>query len=118
MIRQGGGSIVNISGTVVFYGTWPYLAAAKAGLHGLTRGLAREFGPKGVRVNIVVPSTIDTDKKVPTAPERLAVEIARTPLGRLGETREVSDVVAFLASDLSSYVTGQTIHLNGGQYMP
>ena len=94
-MAQGSGSIVNISGTVVFYGTWPHLAAVKAGVHGLTRGLAREFGPHGIRVNIVVPSTIDTTVPVPRDPDRLAAELARTPLGRTGTTREVADVVAF-----------------------
>jgi 3-oxoacyl-[acyl-carrier protein] reductase len=118
MMEQGTGSIINISGTVVFYGTWPHLAAAKAGIHGLTRGLAREFGPHGIRVNIIVPSTIETVVPVPRDPDRLAAEIARTPLGRVGTTREVADVCAFLASDMSSFVTGQTIHLNGGQHMP
>jgi 3-oxoacyl-[acyl-carrier protein] reductase len=118
MLAQGSGSIITISGTVVFYGSWAYLAAAKGGLHGLTRGIAREFGPKGIRANIVVPSTIETLKKVPQPPERVAAEIARTPLGRLGEVREVADVCAFLASDESSYITGQSLHVNGGQFMP
>ncbi len=118
MVARGAGSIVNISGTVAFYGTWAHLAAAKAALHGLTRGLAREFGPKGIRANIVVPSTIDTVRAVPQDPVRAAAEVARTPLGRIGTTRELADVVAFLASDRSSFVTGQTIHVNGGQYMP
>jgi NAD(P)-dependent dehydrogenase (short-subunit alcohol dehydrogenase family) len=118
MVAQGSGSIVNISGTVVVFGTWPHLGAAKAGLHGLTRGLAREFGPRGVRVNIVVPSTVDTIRKTPRDPARVAAEIARTPLGRFARTTEIADVVAFLAGDMSSYVTGQSIHVNGGQAMP
>jgi len=118
MVEQGSGSIVNVSGTVVFYGTWPHLAAVKAGIHGLTRGLAREYGPRGVRVNVIVPSTVDTVRPVPRDPERVAQEIARTPLRRFAKTREIADVVAFLAGDLSSFVTGQAIHVNGGQYMP
>lgn len=118
MVAQGSGSIINISGTVAFFGTRPHLAAAKAGLHGLTRGLAREFGEYGIRVNIIVPSTIDTISAAPQDPERIGAEISRTPLHRLGRTRDVADVCAFLASDMSSFITGQTIHVNGGQYMP
>ena len=118
MIAQGGGSIVNITGTVVVWGTWPHLAAVKTAVHGLTRGLAREFGPRGIRVNAITPSTIETATPTPRDPDRLAAEIARTPLGRVGTTHEVADVCAFLAGDQSSFVTGQTIHLNGGQYMP
>lgn len=118
MLEQGSGSIVNISGSVAFTGTWAHMAAAKAALHGLTRGLAREFGPRGIRVNIIVPTTIDTVKDRPQSPERVASELAATPLGRLGNMTEVADVCAFLASDASSFVTGQSIHVNGGQLMP
>lgn len=115
MLAQGSGSIVNISGSVVFKGTWAHLAAVKAGLHGLTRGMAREYGPKGIRVNVVVPSTVDTGK--PRDAARAAAEIAATPLGRFASTREIADVVAFLAGDVSSFITGQEIHVNGGQFM-
>jgi len=118
MLEQGSGSIISISGSVAFTGTWAHMAAAKAALHGLTRGLAREFGPRGIRVNIVVPTTIETVKERPQSAERVAAEIAATPLGRFGRPREVADVCAFLASDLASYVSGQTIHVNGAQLMP
>jgi 3-oxoacyl-[acyl-carrier protein] reductase len=118
MLEHGSGSIINITGTVVFYGTWPHLAAAKAGVHGLTRGLAREFGGHGIRANVVVPSSINTPRATTRDPARAKAELVRTPLNRLGETREIGDVCAFLASDLSSYVTGQTFHVNGGQFMP
>jgi 3-oxoacyl-[acyl-carrier protein] reductase len=118
MLEQGGGSIVTISGSVAFTGTWAHMAAAKAALHGLTRGLAREFGPRGIRVNIVVPTTIETAKDKPQSAERIATELAATPLGRFGKTGEVADVIAFLASDMASYVSGQTLHVNGAQLMP
>jgi 3-oxoacyl-[acyl-carrier protein] reductase len=118
MLAQHSGSIVNITGTVAFTGTWSHLAAAKAGLHGLTRGLAREFGQHGIRANVIVPSGMDTVREVPRDPRRAQAELAGTPLGRIGQPREVADVCAFLASDMSSYVTGQTIHVNGGLLMP
>jgi NAD(P)-dependent dehydrogenase (short-subunit alcohol dehydrogenase family) len=118
MIERRSGSIVNLSGSVVFFGSSPHLAAAKAGLHGLTRGLAREFGPYGIRANIVVPSTLDSVRVVPQPPERVAAEIARTPLGRIGRLEEAAETIAFLASDRASFITGQTIHVNGGQLMP
>ncbi|MBI4171336.1 MAG: SDR family oxidoreductase [Actinobacteria bacterium] len=118
MLERGSGSIITISGSVAVTGTWPHMAAAKAALHGLTRGLAREFGPRGIRANVVVPTTIETAKDRPQSAERVAAEIAATPLGRHGTPREVADVCAFLASDMSSFVTGQAIHVNGGQLMP
>ena len=117
MLEAGSGSIVLISGSVAATGTWAHAAAAKAALHGLARGLAREFGPRGLRVNVVVPSTVATARQKPQSPERVAAVIAATPLGRHGTPREIADVVAFLAGDMSSFVTGQAIHVNGGQVM-
>jgi len=118
MMSQGSGSIVSISGTVVHLGSWTQLAAAKAGVVGLTRGIAKEFGPAGIRANLIEPSTIDTINERPPLPEKVAAELGRTPLGRIGERREVAEVCAFLAGDMSSFITGQTIHVNGGQFMP
>jgi 3-oxoacyl-[acyl-carrier protein] reductase len=118
MLEQGSGSIINITGTVVFYGSWPHLAAAKSGVHGLTRGLAQEFGRHGIRANVIVPSSINTPRAATREPVRAAAELARTALKRLGEPREIADICAFLASDMSSYLTGQTFHANGGQFMP
>jgi NAD(P)-dependent dehydrogenase (short-subunit alcohol dehydrogenase family) len=118
MMAQQSGSIINITGTVVFYGSWAHLAAAKAGVHGLTRGLAQEFGRYGIRANVIVPSSINSPRAAPRDPTRAADELARTPLGRLGEPREIADICAFLASEQSSYLTGQTFHANGGQLMP
>jgi 3-oxoacyl-[acyl-carrier protein] reductase len=118
MLEQGSGSIINITGTVVFYGSWAHLAAAKAGVHGLTRGLAQEFGSRGIRANVIVPSSINTPRALTRDPARASAELARTALKRLGEPREIADICAFLASDMSSYLTGQTFHANGGQFMP
>ena len=116
MLAGGGGSIVNFVGAVAYTGTYPHMAAAKAAVVGLTRGLAREYGPKGIRVNCVVPSMIDTGAA--RDPKRVAKEIELTLLGRLGTPREVANAVAFLASDAASYITGQALHVNGGQLMP
>jgi 3-oxoacyl-[acyl-carrier protein] reductase len=123
MIAKGGGSIVNIGGIAAWDGQPPqstHLAATKAGLHGLTKGLAVELGEHGIRVNTVVLSTIDTVRAVPledppAGGPRLTDPIGRQlPLRRLGRVEEVASAVAFLASDASSYITGQAIHVNGG----
>jgi 3-oxoacyl-[acyl-carrier protein] reductase len=95
-----------------------HYTAAKAGLEGLTRSLAKELGPRGVRVNVVAPGLIDTDQDRQLPPERRA-EIARqcralTALGRMGTVEEVAGAVLFLASDLSRYVTGQVLDVDGG----
>ena len=116
LLERGGGSIVSIVGAVAYTGTYPHMATAKAAVIGLTRGLAREYGKAGIRVNCVVPTMIDTGAA--RDPGRVAKEIELTLLGRLGTPREVANAVAFLASDLASYVTGQALHVNGGQLMP
>ena len=118
MREAGGGSIVNIASLAATYGM-PFglhYTTSKAAVIGLTRGLAREYGPNGIRVNCIVPTMIGTSAA--RDPKRVAREIELTLLGRLGTPREVANVVAFLASDLASYVTGQALHVNGGQLMP
>ncbi|SFM31453.1 3-oxoacyl-[acyl-carrier-protein] reductase [Ectothiorhodospira mobilis] len=107
------GSVVGSSGNA---GQTNY-AAAKAGLLGFTKSLAREVGPRGVTVNTVAPGFIDTDmtRDLPEA-QRDAL-LGQIPLGRLGMPEEVAEVVAFLASPAAAYVTGETIHVNGGMYM-
>lgn len=92
-------------------------AAAKAGLEGFTRALAREVGSRAITVNAVAPGFIDTDmtRELPEA-QRQALQ-AQIPLGRLGQAEEIAAVVAFLASDAGGYVTGATIPVNGGLYM-
>lgn len=107
------GSVVGSSGNA---GQTNY-AAAKAGLLGFTKSLAREVGPRGVTVNTVAPGFIDTDmtRDLPQA-QREAL-LGQIPLGRLGAPEEVAEVVAFLASPAAAYVTGETIHVNGGMYM-
>ncbi|MBK1690798.1 3-oxoacyl-ACP reductase FabG [Ectothiorhodospira mobilis] len=107
------GSVVGSSGNA---GQTNY-AAAKAGLLGFTKSLAREVGPRGVTVNTVAPGFIDTDmtRDLPEAQREALLE--QIPLGRLGMPEEVAEVVAFLASPAAAYVTGETIHVNGGMYM-
>lgn len=120
MIRQGSGSIVNISGSVVPLGGANTAAtgAAKAGLHGLTRSLATELGPAGIRVNILVPHVIDTPTRTtPLSPGVRETYLAEIPLGRFASTEDVANMVAVLAADFSSYITGQTIHVSGGRTM-
>ena len=107
------GSVVGAMGNV---GQVNY-AAAKAGLEGFTRALAREVGSRAITVNAVAPGFIDTDmtRELPEA-QRDAL-LGQIPLGRLGQAEEIAKVVAFLASDGAAYVTGATVPVNGGMYM-
>jgi len=119
MTKARWGRIINISSVVGSMGNagQANYAAAKAGMDGFTRALAREIGSRGITVNSVAPGFIDTDmtKKLPEEQrESLAGQI---PLQRLGQPEEIAAVVAFLASDAGAYITGETIHVNGGMYM-
>ena len=117
MISNGGGSIVNLSGMNSFSGAhWPHVCASKMGALGLTRALAVELGPHNIRVNYVVPGGWDESA---TSLEDMAPESRgreRIPLRRLGIPQELANLYAFLASDDSSYITGQTFHINGGAF--
>lgn len=119
MIVAGGGSIVNVSSVASALGgggtEGPY-AAAKAGLQSLTRTVAAEAGPHGVRANAIAVGIVWT-KFVEKHADRLAPEAERTPLRRLGRPDEIAAVVAWLASEESSFVTGATINASGGWYM-
>jgi NAD(P)-dependent dehydrogenase (short-subunit alcohol dehydrogenase family) len=121
MLERGGGTVVNVAsltGVRPTMGEGPY-SAAKAGVIALTQSAALEAAPT-VRVNCVAPGMIRTPltKMVTDTPEWLAGAEAGTPLGRVGEAREVADVVTFLASDAASYITGQTIVVDGGSILP
>jgi 3-oxoacyl-[acyl-carrier protein] reductase len=91
--------------------------AAKAGLAGFTKALAQEVGSRNITVNCVAPGFIDTDMTRVLAEEQKAKLLARIPLGRLGAPEDIAEAVAYLASDRAAYVTGTTLHVNGGLYM-
>lgn len=117
-LADAGGAVVNVSsiGTRAANPRTMVYAATKAAIEMLTIALSRELGPRGVRVNAVAPGQIDTDmlRQVIPAPE-LEANIARISLGRLGRPDDIADVVAFLVSDAARWITGETIHVSGGQ---
>jgi NAD(P)-dependent dehydrogenase (short-subunit alcohol dehydrogenase family) len=120
MQKDGSGSIVmlgSIAGQIGGVATGPAYVASKAGLEGLTKSLARHFAPLRIRVNCIAPSGIETDMVAAWPPETRAWVMAMTPLGRLGHPEEVTQAALYLGGDDSSYVTGQTININGGAYM-
>lgn len=121
MLEQGSGRIVNISsrlGQVGLPGVVPY-AAAKAGLLGLTKSLAREFGPRGIRVNAVAPGfTLTEMTRDIVGTQEGERRLAELPAGRFGEPEDVAAAVAFLLSDEAEMFHGQTLGPNGGGYMP
>ena len=119
MTRARGGSIVNIGGVTAYRGAAAraHVVAAKAGLSGFTRALAFELAPQNITVNCVVPGTIETVRGLPGAPERPAHRQALPALGRRGEPAEVAETVRFLCGPGARYITGQSVHVNGGGYM-
>jgi 3-oxoacyl-[acyl-carrier protein] reductase len=121
MLEQGGGSIVNIASRLAQMGVPETAAysAAKAGLVGLTRALAKEFGTRGIRVNAVAPFVIVTDMTTDLVDSEAGKNRLRdAALGRFGRAEEVADTVIFLLSDAASLYTGQTLNPNAGAYMP
>jgi 3-oxoacyl-[acyl-carrier protein] reductase len=121
MIDRRAGAIVNV-GSIAGHsgggpGAGPY-AAAKAGLVAMTKSLAKELAPHGVRVNAISPGVIDTPfHEVFTSPDMMRALVSTIPLGRIGTPAEVAKAIAFLASDAASYIIGETIEVNGGQMM-
>ena len=119
MVRQKGGRIINMSSAAGAMGNagQANYSASKAGLIGFTKAAARELSHWGILVNAVAPGLIETDMTAPIpAPAREAL-LAQIPLGRVGTTREVAEVVGFLAGEGATYVTGQVFHVNGGLYI-
>jgi 3-oxoacyl-[acyl-carrier protein] reductase len=119
MMKAKIGRIINIASVVAASGNagQTNYSAAKAGMIGFTKSLAQEVGSRGITVNVVAPGFIDTDmtRELPDA-QRDAL-LTSIPLGRLGQPEDIAAMVAFLASDAAGYVTGETIHVNGGMYM-
>jgi len=119
MMKKRWGRIINISSVIGFLGNGGQVnyAAAKAGLTGLTKAMARELAPRKVTVNSVAPGYIVTDMTSELSEEIQEMIRAQIPLGTLGQPEDVAACVAFLASEESAYLTGQTLHVNGGMYM-
>ena len=119
MMKARHGRIVNITSVVGASGNAGQVnyAAAKAGVAGMSRALAREIGSRGITVNCVAPGFIDTDMTRALGAEQAQALLAQIPLGRLGTADEVAAAVVFLASGAGAYVTGSTLHVNGGMYM-
>ncbi|NBS76821.1 MAG: 3-oxoacyl-ACP reductase FabG [Betaproteobacteria bacterium] len=119
MMKQRYGRIINITSVVGASGNpgQANYAAAKAGVAGMTRALARELGSRHITVNCVAPGFIDTDMTAGLPPEQQQALLAQIPLGHLGKPEDVAHAVAFLASAQASYISGQEIHVNGGMFM-
>ncbi len=116
MMRKRAGSIVNISSIVGVHGNWGQTnyAASKAGIIGFTKSLARELGSRGVRANVVAPGYVRTQLTEVLPEEATAAMLGNTPLGRLGEPRDVAGAVRFLCSDEASFITGDVLLVDGG----
>jgi 3-oxoacyl-[acyl-carrier protein] reductase len=119
MTKARWGRIISISSVVGSSGNigQSNYAAAKAGLEGFSRALAMEIGSRGITVNTVAPGFIDTDMTRELSEEQTQALLGKIPLGRYGMPEEIAAVVAFLASDQAGYISGETVHVNGGMYM-
>jgi 3-oxoacyl-[acyl-carrier protein] reductase len=120
LARSGAGAIVNLGGLTAHKGAAgrAHVITAKAGIAGLTRALALDLAPQHITVNCVVPGTIETVRGLPGAPERPENRRALPPIGRRGEPEEIAAMVRTLCGPDMRYVTGQSIHVNGGNFMP
>lgn len=118
MMRARWGRIVNVSSVVARMGNagQANYAASKAGIEGFSRALAREVGSRGITVNAVAPGFVATDMTADLPPAQRDALLAQTALGRLGTPADVAGAVSFLASDAAAYVTGETLHVNGGLF--
>jgi len=119
MMKKRQGRIINIGSVVGTMGNAGQVnyATAKAGLIGFTKSLAREVASRGITVNTVSPGFIDTDMTQTLTDEQKEGIFAQVPANRLGKPEEIANAVAFLASDSAAYITGETLHVNGGMYM-
>ncbi|NWN91552.1 3-oxoacyl-ACP reductase FabG [Marinobacter adhaerens] len=119
MAKARWGRIINVSSVVASMGNpgQANYCAAKAGVEGFTRSLAKEMSNRGITANCVAPGFIDTDMTKQLDENQREAMLKNIPAGRLGQPEEVAAIVSFLASDIAGYVTGETIHVNGGMYM-
>ncbi len=119
MMKARHGRIINVTSVVGASGNagQANYAAAKAGVAGMTRTLAREVGSRGITVNCVAPGFIDTDMTRALGEQQAQALLAQIPLGRLGDGQDIAAAVVYLASAAGAYVTGSTLHVNGGMYM-
>lgn len=119
MMKKRNGRIINIGSVVGSMGNAGQVnyATAKAGLLGFTKSLAREIASRGITVNTIAPGFIDTDMTKMLTDEQKEGIFSQVPANRLGKPEEIASTVAFLASDAAAYITGETIHVNGGMYM-
>ncbi len=119
MMKARSGRIVNVTSVVGYTGNagQANYAAAKAGIVGFSKSLAREVGSRNITVNCVAPGFIDTDMTRSLAPEQVKKLVENVPLGRLGRVEDVAQAVLYLCSPAAAYVTGATLHVNGGMYM-
>ena len=119
MMKKRTGRIINIGSVVGSMGNAGQVnySTAKAGLLGFTKSLAREIASRGITVNTIAPGFIDTDMTQTLTDEQKEGIFSQVPANRLGKPEEIASTVAFLASDAAAYITGETIHVNGGMYM-
>ena len=119
MMKAKYGRIINITSVVGSAGNPGQMnyAAAKAGVAGMSRALAREIGSRNITVNCIAPGFIDTDMTRELGEQQTAALMQQTPLGRFGQPEDIAAAVAFLASSQAGYITGTTLHVNGGMYM-
>ena len=119
MMKQRYGRIISITSVVGASGNagQANYAAAKAGVAGMTRALARELGSRNITVNCIAPGFIETDMTASLSEEQQKALLAQIPLGHLGKPQDIANAVAFMASPQAAYITGQEIHVNGGMYM-
>jgi 3-oxoacyl-[acyl-carrier protein] reductase len=119
MMKQRSGRIINLSSVVGVSGNpgQANYVASKAGIIGLTKGVAKELASRGITANVVAPGYVDTDMTISLSDKAKEMMVSQIPLGRVGTPDDIAAAVLFLASGPAGYITGQVIHVNGGMYM-